>query len=93
MSVVKRMTCVSVWPFVLPVLTSPFIPFNLPGHVCHPSPCLHGGHCRVFYGHSKCYCPPLYKGNKCESMYINFSDSSVSCSLLSKVKRSDDQNI
>lgn len=39
------------------------------GHVCHPSPCLHGGHCRVFYGHSKCYCPPLYKGNKCESTF------------------------
>lgn len=40
-----------------------------PGHVCHPSPCLHGGHCRVFYGHSKCYCPPLYKGDKCESTF------------------------
>lgn len=36
-------------------------------HVCHPSPCMHEGRCSVESGHFKCLCPPLFKGDVCES--------------------------
>lgn len=36
-------------------------------HVCDPSPCMHEGKCTVESGHFKCHCPPLYKGDFCES--------------------------
>lgn len=41
--------------------------YFVPEHVCHPSPCMHEGRCSVESGHFKCLCPPLFKGDVCES--------------------------
>ena len=49
------------------------VPFHILEHVCHPSPCMHQGRCSVESGHFKCVCPPLFKGDVCESK--------ISCNL------------
>ena len=61
----------------------------IPGTVCEPNPCHHGGTCAIVLPHGlpKCTCPPAFMGAYCEGLYLRRHNASKRTAYLGSHER------